>query len=107
MTQWVRRFQPRELHKHLLRGSQLDRSTLRQEFEQPHQAWPWSGIARFGPTTPTSAGRLADASVDQTDARKQWGQEDHDGPDAATKKRGGRMTDRLRLLREELGDLRC
>jgi hypothetical protein len=32
------RFQPRELHKHLLRGSQLDRSTLRQEFEQLHRA---------------------------------------------------------------------
>jgi hypothetical protein len=48
------RFEPgRELHKHLLRGSQLDRSTLRQEFEQLHQAWPWSGLARFGPTTPT------------------------------------------------------
>src|SRR5271166_5662140 len=44
------RSRPRELHKHLLRGSQLDRSTLRQEFEQLHQAWPWSGLARFGPT---------------------------------------------------------
>jgi hypothetical protein len=32
-----------------LRGSQLDRSTLRQKFEQLHQAWPWSGLARFGP----------------------------------------------------------
>jgi hypothetical protein len=56
MTQWLNglaRFQPRELHKHLLRGSQLDRSTLRQEFEQLHQAWLWSGLARFGPTTPT------------------------------------------------------
>jgi hypothetical protein len=47
MNQWLGRFQPRELHKHLLRGSQLDRSTLRQEFEQLHQAWPWSGLARF------------------------------------------------------------
>ncbi len=36
-----------------LQGSQLDRSTLRQEFEQPHQAWPWSGLAHVGPTTPT------------------------------------------------------
>jgi hypothetical protein len=36
----------------LLRGSQLDRSTLRQEFEQLHQARPWSGLARFDPTTP-------------------------------------------------------
>jgi hypothetical protein len=36
----------------LLRGSQLDRSTLRQKFEQLHQAWPWSGLARFGPTSP-------------------------------------------------------
>jgi hypothetical protein len=35
----------------------LDRSTLRQEFEQFHQAWPWSGQARFGPTTPTRAGK--------------------------------------------------
>ena len=43
-------FQPRELHQHLLHGSQLDRSTFRQEFEQLHQAWPWSGLARFGPT---------------------------------------------------------
>ena len=49
-------FQPRELHKHLLRGSHLDRSTLRQEFEQLHQAWPWSGLARFGPTTPKQFG---------------------------------------------------
>jgi hypothetical protein len=40
----------------LLRGSQLDRSTLRQEFEQLHQAWPWSGLARFGPTTPKQFG---------------------------------------------------
>ena len=37
------------MHKHVLRGSQLDRSTLRLEFEQRHQAWPWSGLARFGP----------------------------------------------------------
>jgi hypothetical protein len=64
------RFQPRELHKHLLHGSQLYRSTSRQEFEQLHQAWPWSGLARFGPTTPTRARRLSDASVDPTDARK-------------------------------------
>ena len=48
------------------------------------------------------------ARVAPTDARKQKGQEDHDGPDGpgeATKKRGGRMTDMLRPLREELGDL--
>jgi hypothetical protein len=51
------RFQPRELHKHLLRGSQLDRLTLRQEFEQFHQAWLWSDLARVGPTTPTRAGK--------------------------------------------------
>jgi hypothetical protein len=63
------RSQPRELHKHLLRGSRLDRSTFRQEFEHLHLAWPWSGLARFGPTTPTRAGRLADASVDPTEAR--------------------------------------
>jgi hypothetical protein len=47
-----------------------------------------------------------DASVDPTEARKQWGREDHNGPDEATKKRGGPMTDMLRLLREGLGDLR-
>jgi len=52
-----------------LRGSQLDRSTLRPEFEQLHQAWPGSGLARFGPTTPTRATRVADASVDPTEAR--------------------------------------
>jgi len=52
---WLGRFQPRELHQHLLRGSHLDRSTLRREFEQLHQAWPWSGLARFGPTTPKRA----------------------------------------------------
>ena len=34
-----------ELHKHSLRGSGLDRSALRQEFEQLHKAGPWSGIA--------------------------------------------------------------
>ena len=28
-----------------------------------------SHLARFGPTTPTRAGRLADASVDHTEAR--------------------------------------
>jgi hypothetical protein len=46
------RFQPPGLHKHSLHGSPLDRSTLRQEFAQLHQAWPWSGLARFGPPTP-------------------------------------------------------
>jgi hypothetical protein len=56
------------LHKHLLRGSQVERSTMRQEFEQLHQAWPSGRFARFGPTTPTRARRLADASVDPTDA---------------------------------------
>ena len=35
----------REWHKHLSRGSQRDCSTLRQEFEQLHQARPWSGCA--------------------------------------------------------------
>jgi hypothetical protein len=63
------RYQPHELHKHLLHGSQLDRSTLRQEFEHRRQAWPSSGLARFGPTTPTRARRPFDASVDPTDAR--------------------------------------
>ena len=46
------RFYPREPHRHFLRGSQLDRSTLRQEFERRHQAWPRSGLAHLGPTTP-------------------------------------------------------
>jgi hypothetical protein len=32
-----------------------------------------SRVARFGPTTPTRAGRLADASVDHTEARKLTG----------------------------------
>jgi hypothetical protein len=62
------RFQPRELHKHLLRGSRLDRSTLRREFEQLDQVWPWSGLARVGPTTPTRARRPLRASVDPSEA---------------------------------------
>jgi hypothetical protein len=33
----------------------------------------WSRLARFGPTTPTRARRLADASVDPTEARKRGG----------------------------------
>ena len=37
------RFQPRELHPNLLRGSQLDPSTLQPEFEQLDQAGPRSG----------------------------------------------------------------
>jgi hypothetical protein len=49
-------FRP-EMHNHLLRRSQLDRSTSRQEFEQRHQAWPWSGLARFDPTTPQAEDR--------------------------------------------------
>src|SRR5262249_24206512 len=91
-SKWVNglgRFQPRELQKHLLRSSQLDRSTLRQEFEQLHQAWPWGGLARIGPTTPKQLGAVtvrklmvtskqtriepgrsfAAASVDPTEAR--------------------------------------
>jgi hypothetical protein len=52
----------------LLRGLPLNRSTLRQEFEQLLQAWPWSGLARFGPPTPTRAEKLSDASIDHTDA---------------------------------------
>jgi predicted acylesterase/phospholipase RssA len=44
------------LRKHLLRGSQLERRTSRQGFEQIRQAWVWSGLAGFGPTTPTRAG---------------------------------------------------
>jgi hypothetical protein len=52
----------------------LDRSTLRREFEQLHLPWPWRGHARFGPTTPTSAGRFVDASVDPTEARKRSAQ---------------------------------
>jgi hypothetical protein len=46
----------------MLRGSQFDRSTLQQELEQLDQTWPWSGLARIRPTTPTRATRLADAS---------------------------------------------
>jgi hypothetical protein len=63
------RIQPRELHEHFLRGSQLDRSTLRQEVEQLHQAWPWSGLAHFGPTTPKQFRMSLATSVDPTDAR--------------------------------------
>jgi hypothetical protein len=58
------RFEPRELHEHLLRGSELDRSNLRPELEQPHQALPWSGLARFGPTTPTQFRMSLATSVD-------------------------------------------
>jgi hypothetical protein len=32
----------------------LAQGANRREFEQLHQAWPWSGFARFGPTTPKS-----------------------------------------------------
>ena len=59
------------MHQYLLRGSQLDRSILRLELEQLHQAWPWGGLARFCPTTPKHAERLADASVDPTEARNE------------------------------------
>jgi hypothetical protein len=52
----IGRFQPRELHQHLSRGLQFARSTLRQEFEQLHQAWPSNGLERFGPTTPKHFG---------------------------------------------------
>jgi hypothetical protein len=52
MLNGLGRIQPLELHKHFLRGSQVNRSTMRQEFERLHQAWPWSGLARFGPSTP-------------------------------------------------------
>jgi hypothetical protein len=55
LTRWVLRISAARTAEafvaHLLHGSQLDRSTLRQEFEQLHQAWPGSGLARFGPTT--------------------------------------------------------
>ena len=47
-----------------------------------------SRVARFGPTTPTRARRLDDASVDPTDARKTSGlgvsKEPHDRSDLAT-----------------------
>jgi len=52
----------------LLRGSQLDRSTLRQEFEHLHQAWPWSGLARVGPTPPQPVEPKLLRSGDPTDA---------------------------------------
>jgi hypothetical protein len=42
----------------------------RQEFEQLDQAWPWSGLARFGPTTPKRATTSLAASVDPTEAGK-------------------------------------
>jgi hypothetical protein len=61
-----------------LHSSQLDRSTLRPEFEQLHQACAASGLARFGPTTPTRARRFADASVDPTEARYRTNK--HNGP---------------------------
>src|SRR5262245_56688852 len=56
-----------------LRGSRLDCSTSRREFEQRHQARGWSGLARFGPTTPTRARTSLIASVDPTDAPKDAG----------------------------------
>jgi hypothetical protein len=68
LLNWLARFQPRELHKHSLRGAQLDSPFLRQALEQLHQAWHCSGLARFGPTTPTRARGLFDASVDPTEA---------------------------------------
>src|SRR3954466_14929451 len=46
------RFQPRERSQHLLRGSPPDRSTVRQMFQRLGPPWPWSGLDRFGPTTP-------------------------------------------------------
>jgi hypothetical protein len=44
----------------------------------PHPSLPdgnfLSAVARFGPTTPTRARKLADASVDPTEARNDAGQ---------------------------------
>jgi hypothetical protein len=41
---------------------------LREEFEQLHQSWRWSGLARFGPTTPKRATTSLAASVDPNEA---------------------------------------
>jgi hypothetical protein len=71
-SKWLNRlgrFEPPELYENLLRGSQLNRATLRHEIEQLHQAWPWSDFARFGPTTPKRATTSLAASVDPTEAR--------------------------------------
>ena len=42
----------------------------RAGIRQQYPLVPQNELARVGPTTPTRAGRLADASVDPTDARK-------------------------------------
>ena len=52
MTPCVRTVSAARTASALLRGSHLDASTSRQEFEQLHKGWPWSGLARVGPTTP-------------------------------------------------------
>jgi hypothetical protein len=54
-----------------------------------------SRVARFGPSIPTRAGRLADASVDPTDARKLAGF----GPADRVVRRGGNLIIRLRAPR--------
>ena len=56
----------------MLRCSQFGCSTLRLEFEQLHQAWPWTGLARVGPPTPKHRVGALRASVDPTEARKSW-----------------------------------
>jgi hypothetical protein len=68
MLNGLRRIQLSELHKHFVRGSQLNRSTLRQEFERLHQAWPWSSLALFGPSTPKPVEPTLLRSVDPTEA---------------------------------------
>jgi hypothetical protein len=73
MLSGLGRIQPREPHKHFFRGSQLNRSTLRQEFEQLHQAWPRSGLARVGPTSmrkPLSRPERDDCGTSRTSIRR-------------------------------------
>jgi hypothetical protein len=73
MLSALARIQPRELHTHFFRGSQLNRSTLRQELEQLHQAWPRSGLARVGPTSmrkPLSRPERDDCGTSQTSIRR-------------------------------------
>ena len=57
------------MQKHLLRGSQFDRSTLRPEFEQLHEAWPWSRLACRSVRRHRSIEHAIGPTVDVTDAR--------------------------------------
>jgi hypothetical protein len=57
---------------HLLRGSQLDRPTLRREFEQLQQAWPRSGLARGGPPHRSQLIRNGFGRSDRSAQRHPW-----------------------------------